>query len=185
MNDIMAHIKPSLNLAVENRLLSNKGKFKANLVFETIDDFHPANLIKQIPTLASLYESRVNLKDLLSKMDGNDELEDLLFKIMQDPKMQDTLMLELESESPAFKNAASHEQTIAQETMVILSEVKVSQDVSRDEIHHETELFESPYADEKQAEEIISDVSLIADDVSHMPEKQDKTDSRKNTNDFF
>lgn len=98
MNDIMAHIDPKLNLSVENKLLNNNKKINVNLKFECMEDFSPINLIKQIPALFALYESRINLQDLLSKMDGNDALEEMLMEIMQDPDKQEKLLKEIEAE---------------------------------------------------------------------------------------
>lgn len=97
-NDIMAHIAPNLDVSVSNKLLNNQGKFKASLLFESMEDFQPNSLIEQIPTLSSLNQSRLNLKDLLSKMDGNDELEQLLSEIMLDPKKQEQLSREIDEE---------------------------------------------------------------------------------------
>lgn len=106
-NDIMAHISPNLEISVSNKLLNNQGKFKASLLFECMDDFQPDNLIEQIPTLSSLNHSRLNLKDLLSKMDGNDELEKLLSEIMLDPKKQEQLSREIDEELGIVKKKAS------------------------------------------------------------------------------
>lgn len=105
-NDIMAHIAPNLEISVSNKLLNNQGKFKASLLFECMDDFQPNNLIEQIPTLSNLNHSRLNLKDLLSKMDGNDELEQLLSEIMSDPKKQEQLSREIDEELGIVKKKA-------------------------------------------------------------------------------
>ena len=122
MHDIMDHIKPNLDLTVDNKLLNNNKPFNVGLVFKTMDDFHPSNLINQIPSLTALNKSRINLKDLLSKMDGNDELEQMLMEIMQDGAKQDALMAELNNEqpdpssSPSSQAAPTHDaqQTLAQ-----------------------------------------------------------------------
>jgi type VI secretion system protein ImpB len=141
-NDIMAHIRPNLSIAVENRLLNTKGKFKADLVFESMDDFLPMNLIKQIPTLTSLWESRVNLKDLLSKMDGNDDLEEMFLEIMNDTKKQDVIMKAiLAEESGEVKNEKPDEdEKLAIETLKALPDLGSEASVP-------TETFESPYED--------------------------------------
>lgn len=141
-NDIMEHIRPNLSLAVENRLLSTKGKFKADLVFQSMDDFLPMNLIKQIPTLTSLWESRVNLKDLLSKMDGNDELEDMFLEIMNDTKKQDAIMKAIlaEESGEVSNDKPSEDEKLAQETLKALPDLGSEASIP-------SETFESPYDD--------------------------------------
>jgi type VI secretion system protein ImpB len=103
-NDFMSHIQPSLKLSLDNRLLNNNSKIKADLVFESMDDFEPINLIQKIPALAELYESRIHLKDLLSKMDANEILEEMLLEIMNDPLKQSILEQEILESEAAFQN---------------------------------------------------------------------------------
>lgn len=144
-NDIMAHIKPDLKLSLDNKLLGNKGKLNVHLRFESMEDFNPLNLISQIPTLTALYNSRVNLKDLLSKMDGNDELEELLMDIMADPKKQEKLLAEIENDglktaSPKRKEEVvlSEEEKIARQTIKELGPVPIEAVVPE-------VAYESPY----------------------------------------
>ena len=105
-NDIMTFIQPRLSLEVDNRLLNDDSDLKADLVFESIDDFTPLNIVKQLPALAQLYEARVHLKDLLSKLDGNDVLEILLQEVIQSAEKREALQFELgmkKSRMPSFK----------------------------------------------------------------------------------
>lgn len=115
-DDIMAYIQPSLKLSVDNKLLNNHTKFKANLSFNSMDDFNPINLIQQIPALKILHQSRVYLKDLLSKIDGNDELEELLNEIMLDPKRQQALLDELDIELDVGKDKKKKSKVVIEET---------------------------------------------------------------------
>ncbi len=105
-NDIMTFIQPRLSLEVDNRLLNDDSDLKADLIFENIDDFTPINIVKQLPALTQLYEARVHLKDLLSKLDGNDALEGLLQEIIQSAEKREALQFELgmkKSRMPSFK----------------------------------------------------------------------------------
>ncbi len=94
-NDIMGYIKPRLSLQAKNRLLNNDSNLVAELTFQSMDDFKPVNIVKQVPALSKLYEARVHLKDLLSKLDGNDVLEQLLHDVIQSADKKESLYYEL------------------------------------------------------------------------------------------
>ena len=76
-NQIMEKISPRLDLSVEDRL-KGEGEIKVELNFKEFSDFHPEAIVQQVPRLAKLLEARTQLRDLLSKLDGNDELNQLL-----------------------------------------------------------------------------------------------------------
>lgn len=83
-DDVLAASTPRLALRVPNRL--NKGSdemLNVELNFKSIDDFDPVALVKQIPALRKLYEGRQRLRDLLTKLDGNDELDALLRQVIE------------------------------------------------------------------------------------------------------
>jgi type VI secretion system protein ImpB len=80
-NDIMEKIGPRLDLSVDDRL-KGEGNLKVELQFRKFSDFHPESIVSQVPRLARLLEARTQLRDLLSKLDGNDELNDLLAQIV-------------------------------------------------------------------------------------------------------
>ena len=92
---IMESISPRLALTVPNCLVNDETQMHAELFFKSMDDFEPLNVVKQIPGLAKLYEARTRLKDLLAKLDGNDELDDLLRQLINDPSTRDGVMAEL------------------------------------------------------------------------------------------
>lgn len=94
-SDIMSFINPNLSLLAPNKLFNNNTKIRADLNFKSMDDFKPLNIVKQVPALSKLYESRIHLKDLLSKLDGNDVLEQLLHDIIHNPEQREELLVEL------------------------------------------------------------------------------------------
>ena len=102
-NDIMEKIKPRLPLRVDNKLTNDNSHISAELFFHSIEDFDPLNVVKQIEPLAKLYEARTLLKDLLTKLDGNDVLDELLQEIIQSTEQRDALKTELgiADEAPA------------------------------------------------------------------------------------
>ena len=94
LNEIMASIKPRLAVSVSNKI-AHKGQLKAELVFKSMDDFGPLSLVKQIPVLEKLYEARSYLKDLLTKLDGNDVLEEMLSELMSNKESLEYIQREL------------------------------------------------------------------------------------------
>lgn len=83
-SEVMQAIAPRLEFRVENKLTEDGGKLPVELNFNSMDDFTPYNVIQQVPQLKKLYEAKTRLQDLHSKLDGNDELEDQLQKVMNE-----------------------------------------------------------------------------------------------------
>jgi len=82
-NDVMQSITPRLAFQTENAIAKDGSKLNVELHFQHIDDFEPVNVIKQVSPLKKLFEARQRLTDLLTKLDGNDELDKLLQEIVQ------------------------------------------------------------------------------------------------------
>ena len=80
-NEVMEKITPRLDLKVSD-VMKGEGDLKIVLDFKEFGDFHPEAIVKKIPRLAKILEARQNLRDLLSKLDGNDELNDLLSDVV-------------------------------------------------------------------------------------------------------
>ncbi|MFM2065533.1 MAG: hypothetical protein RLZZ584_442 [Pseudomonadota bacterium] len=80
-NEIMANIAPRLDMSVPDTL-KGKGELRVDLNFTSFEHFHPESIVKQVPRLARLLEARQQLRDLLAKLDGNDELDALLENIV-------------------------------------------------------------------------------------------------------
>ena len=81
-NDVMSRLGPAMNAKVENTL-TGEGEIAVNLKFNSMDDFNPAQIVEQIEPLKRLLETRNKLKDLLTKADNSDNLQDLLEQILQ------------------------------------------------------------------------------------------------------
>jgi type VI secretion system protein ImpB len=83
-NDVMARIAPGLNMKVENTLAGDGSEMAVNLKFRSMDDFEPAKVAEQVPALKALLETRSKLRDLMSKVDNSEKLEELLDEVLQD-----------------------------------------------------------------------------------------------------
>lgn len=105
--EIMASIHPHLNLTVKNKLTNDGSKINMDLYFQSLEDFEPLSVVNQIEPVSELYHSRSLLKDLLTKLDGNDALDDMLKKIMSDSAQLKQLKDELGvTDAPAAGPAA-------------------------------------------------------------------------------
>jgi type VI secretion system protein ImpB len=100
-NDVLARSTPRLALKVQNRLTAEDTKLAVELNFKNIEDFEPARVAEQVGPLKELLEMRHRLTQLLSKMEGNDKLEQLLGDVLSNTEKAMALAKEMGIESPA------------------------------------------------------------------------------------
>src|SRR5207248_5573926 len=81
-NEVLARAGARLALRVPNQLTDPNSKLAVELTFKHMDDFEPARVAEQIAPLKQLLEMRHELTQLLSRMEGNDKLEQLLADIL-------------------------------------------------------------------------------------------------------
>src|SRR5882672_1634057 len=91
---VLKSMKPRVNFAVENKLKEGGGKIGVDITFESLDDFSPENVAKQVGPLKELLELRSKLADLRGSLQGNDKLEEILQSTLNDA----AAMKKLESE---------------------------------------------------------------------------------------
>jgi len=89
-DDRMKAMKPRVAFQVDNTL-TGEGKLPIELTFESMDDFTPAAIARKVDSLNKLFESRTQLANLLSYMDGKAGAEDLIAKVLQDPALLQSL----------------------------------------------------------------------------------------------
>ncbi len=77
-NSVIASIAPRAAVQVDNTISGDDSKLNVELRFNHIDDFDPVNVVTQVVPLRRLFEARQRLRDLLTKLDGNDDLDKLL-----------------------------------------------------------------------------------------------------------
>lgn len=90
-NQVMAGMKPRLAYSVDNKLQDDGSKLGVELKFNSIEDFEPDNVVQQVEPLRKLVEARQKLSDLLSKMDGNEKLENILNEVISNSDKQKEL----------------------------------------------------------------------------------------------
>jgi type VI secretion system protein ImpB len=94
-NDVMARMTPGLNIRVANKLADDGSEMAVSLKFQSLDDFEPARVAEQVPALKALLETRNKLRDLMSKVDRSEELENLLEQILKNENELKSLSGEL------------------------------------------------------------------------------------------
>lgn len=99
-NEILTNLAPRLDLTVPDTL-KGEGNLKVELNFTDYEHFHPEAIVKQVPRLARLLEARQQLRDLLAKLDGNDELDALLESIVSSSEELQSLKNQANSNTPA------------------------------------------------------------------------------------
>jgi len=90
-DQVLSGMKPRLAYNVENRLQDDGSKVGVELKFNKMEDFEPDNVVQQVEPLRKLVEARQKLSDLLSKMDGNEKLENILNDVIADAGKQKEL----------------------------------------------------------------------------------------------
>jgi type VI secretion system protein ImpB len=103
-NEVLAKATPRVAMKVQNRLTDEDTKLAVELNFKTMDDFDPGQIAEQIPALKKLMEMRLELTQLLSKMEGNDKLDRLLTEVLSNTEKARELAKQMgigESDDPS------------------------------------------------------------------------------------
>jgi type VI secretion system protein ImpB len=82
-DDVMARMAPGLKLKVDNTLAGDGSQMAVDLKFNKMEDFEPARVAAQVPALQALIDTRNKLRDLMSKVDRSEELENLLEQVLK------------------------------------------------------------------------------------------------------
>lgn len=106
-NDIMARMTPGLNIRVENTLQDDGSELAVQLKFNSMEDFDPGRIVKQVEPLRKLLETRDKLRDLLSKVDRSEDLENILERVLQNSDQLKTLSTDLGVNAPGGEEPKS------------------------------------------------------------------------------
>jgi type VI secretion system protein ImpB len=90
-DDVLKSMKPRLTLRVPNTLKDDGSELSVDLNFEKLSDFSPEAVANQVDPLKKLLEVRGQLKDLQSRTEGNDRLEEMLDAIIENETVRDKL----------------------------------------------------------------------------------------------
>ena len=93
-SEVMKRVGPGAQFRVDNKLAGDGTELGVQLKFESMADFEPANVAKQVEPLRRLMETREKLRELQSRVDVSDDLE----KVMQDVLSNTESLQKLSSE---------------------------------------------------------------------------------------
>ncbi len=85
-DDRMEAIEPRAAFVVDNVLSDKGGKIPVDLTFKSMDDFTPDAIANKVDGVKELLQTRKELKNLLSYMDGKANAEEWLSQLLQDAK---------------------------------------------------------------------------------------------------
>ncbi len=97
-NSVLEKATPRVAMKVDNKLSNDGSKLAVELNFKHIDDFEPAKVAQQVGPLRELLDMRNRLTQLMSKMEGNDKLEELLGQVLSNTSAAQQLAAKLGTE---------------------------------------------------------------------------------------
>lgn len=83
-------MKPRAAFRVPNTL-TGEGNLSIDITFESLDDFSPAAVARNVEGLNKLLEAREQLSNLITYMDGKAGAEELIAKAINDPALLQSL----------------------------------------------------------------------------------------------
>ncbi len=96
---VVGQVNPRLAFKVDNRLSEDDTRLGVELRFQTMADFEPAAVAKQVPALRKLLELRNSLHNLRTSLIGNDKLESLLQGVLTNHETMQRIGAEAGSQS--------------------------------------------------------------------------------------
>ena len=86
---VLSKIAPRLDVSALSMQAVAGIELGGAINFKKIDDFDPEFIVKSVPGLNELFETRNELRDLMAKLDGNAKLEGRLSEIFVDGEGKD------------------------------------------------------------------------------------------------
>jgi type VI secretion system protein ImpB len=83
-DNVLNKMAPRIVFKVDNKLNNDDTKLGVELKFSSMEDFEPQKVAEQVEPLRRLIELRKKLSNLRSSLYGNDKLDKLLQKIIND-----------------------------------------------------------------------------------------------------
>ncbi|GAB3528871.1 type VI secretion system contractile sheath small subunit [Photobacterium alginatilyticum] len=81
-DDVLNRMNPKLKFKVDNKLADDNTELDVSLSFTSMADFEPAAIVNQVEPLRKLMETRNKLRDLMTKVDRSEELENILETVL-------------------------------------------------------------------------------------------------------
>ncbi len=97
-DEVLKRMNPKLNFKVENKLAGDGSEFAVDLEFKSMQDFEPAAIVRQVEPLDKLMATRNKLRDLMTKIDRSEDLENILERVLNSDADLQQLAQELKLE---------------------------------------------------------------------------------------
>jgi len=97
LDKVLSKIAPRLAFKVDNKLSDDDTKIGVEIHFSSMEDFEPQSVAEQVEPLRKLLDLRRKLANLRSSLYGNDKLDKMLQKVLNDHSELDKLRAEVES----------------------------------------------------------------------------------------
>lgn len=97
---VLAEYSPKVNLTVKNTLANDGSEENIRLTFQSMKDFSPEQVSRQIPQLRAMLSMRNLLRDLKANLLDNQAFRKELEKILLDPALSAELRAELSALAP-------------------------------------------------------------------------------------
>jgi type VI secretion system protein ImpB len=98
-DDVMKRMTPGAEFKVDNTLAGDDSQMAVALRFNSMDDFEPGAVVQQVEPLRKLLAVRYKLRDLMSKADRSEDLENLLEEVLRNTDKLSALVGELGDET--------------------------------------------------------------------------------------
>ncbi len=102
-NEVMNNISPEINMKVENTLQGDGSEMSVSLDFKNMEDFEPQNIVEKVDPLKKLMDTRNKLRDLLTKADRSEDLENILESVLSNTDALAALQGELGTDEDETK----------------------------------------------------------------------------------
>jgi type VI secretion system protein ImpB len=102
-DDVMKRMTPGAEFKVENTLAGDDSEMAVALRFNSMDDFEPGAVVQQVEPLRKLLAVRNKLRDLMSKVDRSEDLENILEEVLRNTDKLTALAGELGDETSEEK----------------------------------------------------------------------------------
>ena len=98
-------VQPGLSVMVDNKLKDGEDGQKMGLTlrFDSMQDFEPAQIARQVPALNELLEARKQLADLLLYMTSKPKAQEQIKELLDDPERLKVLAQQARAEAEAKK----------------------------------------------------------------------------------
>lgn len=110
-NYMKEKVKPGLSLRVKNRLGDGEDQMGMTLRFNSMEDFEPAQIARQVPALNELLEARKQLADLLLYMTSKPKAQEQIKDLLNDPERLKVMAEQARAEIAARKAAEASDES--------------------------------------------------------------------------